>query len=498
MRYDVAMLPIPQRIRDIDSTLRAAGYDSFLVGGCVRDLILEKQPKDWDLTTNANPEQIQSLFSDSFYENDFGTVGVVSDETTDETLRVVEITPYRLETTYSDHRRPDEVRFGTSLSEDLKRRDFTMNAIAYDLNKGQFIDPYKGQEDIRDKTIRCVGNANDRFQEDALRMLRAVRFTAETGFACNAETFSAIISNVFLMKHISKERIRDEFTKIIVSREPMMALATLERIGMLGFIAPALLESVGVEQNKQAHKYQVWEHLLRSLQHGADRNYSLAVRMAALFHDVSKPQTKRDVLDKHGNVIDSTFYGHEVIGARVTRETLQQLKYPKDLIDKVEKLVRWHMFLSDTEQITLSAVRRLTRNVGKDLIWELLDLRTCDRIGSGRPAENPYRLRKFRAMVEEALRDPLSVGMLALDGSDIMRECSIVPGPRIGWTLHALLAEVIEDPSNNTAEILLKRAKELLKLPDEELKRLGEQGMDRRSEEDDKIIREIRGKHHVK
>lgn len=497
MRYDGHMLPIPQHIKNVDAALRAAGYDSYLVGGCVRDIIIGRQPKDWDLTTNATPEQIQEVFPDSFYENEYGTVGVVSDETSDPALKVVEITPYRLESTYTDHRRPDEVRFGTSLLEDLKRRDFTMNAIAYDLYKGQFIDPYKGHEDILSKTIRCVGDASDRFSEDALRILRAIRFTAETGFACNTETFDAIVSLKFQLKHISKERIRDEFLKIVASKEPMLALGLIQRLDILGFIAPVLRETVGVEQNKQAHKYPVWEHLLRSLQHAADKGYSNEVRMAALFHDVSKPHTKREIHNGKGEIVDCTFYGHEVIGARVTRETLLDLRFSKDFVEKVEKLVRWHMFLSDTEQITLSAVRRLVRNVGKENIWELLDLRTCDRIGSGRPIENPYRLRKFRAMVEEALRDPITVGMLAVDGGDIMRECAILPGPRIGWTLHALLADVLENPSLNTAEELTKRAKTLLKLGDEELKARGELGMDRRSDEDDRLIKEIKGKHKV-
>lgn len=492
------MQPIPERVKEIDSTLRKGDFESYLVGGCVRDLIIGRKPKDWDLTTNATPEQIQALFSDTFYENAYGTVGVVSDETDDETLKVIEITPYRTETTYTDFRRPDAVKFAKTLDEDLGRRDFTMNAIAYDISKGHFIDPYKGQEDIQAKLIKTVGSPIDRFTEDALRMLRAVRLSAELGFACNAEAISAIFGNVFLLKHISKERIRGEFIKIVLSDSPMSGLAMCEKLGMLEFIAPVLRETVGVEQNKQAHKYDVWEHLLRSLQHAADKKYSLEVRLAALFHDVSKPQTKREIRDRQGKVVNCTFFGHEVIGARVTRETLLGLQMPKNMVEKVEKLVRWHMFLSDTEQITLSAVRRVIANVGKENVEELMDLRTCDRIGSGRPVENPYRLRKYRAMIDEAMRDPISVGMLAIDGNSLISEFKMEPGRKIGLILHALLGEVLDDPQKNTKEYLLKRAEELIVTPETELVVLGERGRVAKAEEDEKIIQEIRGKHNVK
>jgi tRNA nucleotidyltransferase (CCA-adding enzyme) len=493
-----AMQPIPNHVKEVDAVLRKAGFESYLVGGCTRDLLIGRKPKDWDFTTNATPEQIQALFPDTFYENDYGTVGVTSEETEDPTLRVIEITPYRTESAYKDHRRPESVQFGTSLLEDLQRRDFTMNAIAFDISKGQFIDPYKGQEDIAARLIRCVGNPGDRFSEDALRMLRAIRLAAELGFACNTDVIEAVTDNMFLMKHISKERVRDEFVKIVLSKSPMLGMGMCERLGMLEYIAPVLRETVGVEQNKQAHKYTVWEHLLRSMQHAADKEYTLEVRMAALFHDVSKPQTKREIKDKQGNTINCTFYGHEVIGARVTRETLEGLQFPKSFVNKVEKLVRWHMFLSDTEQITLSAVRRVVANVGKENVWELMDVRTCDRIGSGRPVENPYRLRKYRSMVEEAMRDPISVGMLAIDGNDLISELNIAPGRKIGLILHAILAEVLDDPTLNTKETLLKRAEALSNTSDEELKALGEKGMIKKEEEDEKLIQDIRGKHKVK
>ncbi len=496
MQHDYA---IPEEVGVISDTLQKAGYDAYLVGGCVRDMLLGIKPQDWDLTTNANPEQIQELFPHCFYENKFGTVGVVNDDATDETLKTVEVTPYRLEGTYSDFRRPDEVTFSQKIEDDLKRRDFTVNAIGLSLpigerevKKGHIVDLYKGQDDLKDKLLKTVGNPSERFTEDALRIIRAVRIAAQLGFTISHETLEAITLHVKLLENISKERIRDEFIKMLMCPEPMMALIMCQRLGILKYIAPELEYSVGVDQNKSAHKYTVWEHLLRSMQHAADKGWPLEVRIAALFHDVSKPETKR-MVGSH----DCTFYGHEVVGSRVTRKILERLKFPVKLIEKVTKLVRWHMFFADTEQITLSAVRRLIVNVGKDNVWDLMNVRACDRIGTGRPKESPYRLRKYHAMVEEAMREPVSLNMLKIDGKRIMEVTHETPGPKIGYALYALFNEVIEDIAKNTPEYLEKRAVELVSLETSELKKLGELGKSTLEDEDDKKIKEIRGKHRV-
>lgn len=483
---------IPQEVSLVAETLEKAGFEAYLVGGCVRDLLLGKKPRDWDITTNANPEEIQALFPHTFYENKYGTVGVVNDGVEDETLETVEVTPYRLETGYSDHRRPDEVRFASRLEDDLKRRDFTVNALAMDL-RGEVIDLYEGQKDLKDKIIRTVGEAGERFGEDALRMLRAVRFATELGFTISAETMQGILLHVKLLANVSQERIREEFEKIIMSKEPMVGLVMCEKLGILPYISPELVRSIGVEQNKQAHKYTVYEHLLRSLQHAADKNWPLEVRLAALFHDISKPETKRVSVSG-----ETTFYGHEVVGARVTREALLRLRFPMKLIEKVCNLIRWHMFFSDTEQITLSAVRRLIANVGKENIWDLMNVRACDRIGTGRPKESPYRLRKFHAMIEEAMHDPISVSMLKIDGRRIMDVTRETPGPKIGHTLHALLEEVLEAPDKNRAEYLESRALELMKLDIGELQKVGEAGKEAKQSEEDKILKDIKGKHGVK
>lgn len=478
---------IPTPVGEVLEGLEASGFEAYLVGGCVRDLLVGREPKDWDITTNAKPEEIQEIFPDSFYENTFGTVGV---KTGSEDLRlsIVEVTPYRLESQYSDNRRPDSVTFSNKLEDDLARRDFTINAIA--LSKGQIVDLYKGQQDLASKTIKTVGIPEERFGEDALRILRAVRFSAELGFSIESETALAITKLGESLKNVSRERIRDEFVKMIMSDSPMLGIVLLQKLGLLHHVSQALEGMVGVSQETQAHKYDVFEHSLRALQHAADKGYSLDLRLAVLFHDIAKPHTKRMVGKK------ATFFGHEVVGARVTRETLENLRFPRETIEKVTTLVRWHMFFADPDQITLSAVRRIISKVGEENIWDLVNLRKCDRIGTGRPKEEPYRFRKYQSMIEEALRAPLSVGMLKINGADLI-ELGVEKGPKMGFILHALLEEVLDDPEKNTPEYMKKRALALYNLPTEELEALGKAGKSKLENEDEKAVQELRKKHHV-
>lgn len=482
---------IPKEVSTVSESLRKAGFEAYLVGGCVRDLLISREPKDWDITTNATPEQIQSLFPDSFYENDYGTVGVKTGSE-DARLAIVEVTPYRTESEYSDKRRPDSVAFGTSLREDLARRDFTVNAIALDESQGHVVDPYDGQKDIKDRLVRAVGNANERFNEDALRMLRAVRFVAELNFGIDGDTASAISENSKHLSHVSRERVRDEFVRILQSKQPMNALVLAWQLGILEYISPDLIRGVGVEQN-QAHSYDVFEHNLRTMQHGADKDLNFDIRLAGLFHDVSKPETRRWSEEKK----QWTFHGHDVVGSRVTKKILEDLRFSRETIEKVTKLVRWHMFFSDPEQITLSAVRRMIVNVGEENIWDLLNLRICDRVGTGRPKEQPFRFRKYKAMVEQALRDPISVKMLKTNGEHIMDTFHVKPGPAIGHVLNALLEETLDDSMKNTEEYLDTRTAELLKMPEEELRALGEAGKQRREAAEDEEIQHIMEKHHV-
>lgn len=486
---------IPPEVSRITETLEKAGFEAYLVGGCTRDLILKKKPKDWDVTTNATPEEIIKLFPKTFYENSYGTVGVVNEETEDPTLHVVEVTPYRLETAYSDFRRPDSVVFSKTLADDLKRRDFTINALALKIENDKtetLVDLYEGEGDLKQKVIRTVGTPDERFGEDALRILRAARLATELGFTINTETAESIKKNGHLLQKIAKERIREEFNRILMSTEPMKGIQMAHEFDILKYIAPELEQGIGVEQT-QAHAYDVWEHLLRSVQCAADKEWPLEIRLAALFHDIAKPETRRFSHETK----QYTFYGHEVVGSRVTRKILENLKYSKKIIDKVTVLVRWHMFFTDTEQITLSAVRRMIVNVGKENIWDLMNVRICDRIGTGRPKENPYRLRKYKAMIEEALRDPLTVGTLKIDGKSLIEVTKISPGPRIGHILHALLEEVIEKPELNTKEYLEQRAQEMAELPEAELKKLGEKGREAKAQAEEENIKDIRKKYNV-
>lgn len=484
-------LAVPDEVLHVANGLEGAGFEAYLVGGCVRDLIIGRKPKDWDITTNATPEEIQKIFPETFYENVYGTVGVVG-ESEDPTLKIIEVTPYRKESAYSDARRPDSVLFGVSLEEDLKRRDFTVNAIAYRPKTGDMVDQHGGHEDIEKRLIRAVGEPSVRFREDALRMMRAVRLSAELNFAIEQKTAEAIHAESEQLGKISKERIRDELTRIVGTSEPMQAIFIAQKLALLKHIAPSLELGIGIDQN-QAHSFDVFEHLLRAMQHAADKEWEFIVRLAALFHDVGKPDTRRWSEEKK----DWTFHGHEVVGARITKKALRDLKFSNDIVEKVTNLVRWHMFFSDPDKITLSAVRRMIVNVGQENIWDLLNLRICDRIGTGRPKEQPFRFRKYKSMVEEALRDPISVGMLAVNGADLMEHLEEKAGPRIGWMLHALLEEVLEDPTKNTKEYLSEKARVLSTLEDKTLREMGKAGKEAKEEAEGVELASIRAKYHV-
>jgi len=499
---------IPKEVSQVTSTLEKAGFETYLVGGCVRDLLMsqilsgvegDRKPKDWDVTTNAKPEQIMGLFEKTIYENNFGTVIVcVPHETfnTDvscETMWQIEVTPYRTEAKYSDFRHPDEVKFSNNLTDDLKRRDFTINTLALDSN-GHLMDMFEGIKDIKDKTIRAVGNPDDRFTEDALRMLRAVRFACQLNFSVSYETMESILKNTNLIKEISFERIRDEFEKIIMSENPASGIVMLQKFGLLKNIIPELEEGIGCEQSGE-HIYDVWNHLLHAVQHAADKNWPLEIRLAALFHDIGKPKSRR--LAETKGKKKYTFYGHEVVSTRMAKKIMERLKFPKQETELVEKLVRNHMFFSDTELITLSAVRRIVAKVGVENIWDLMKVRECDRVGM-KKKEAPYRLRKYFAMIEEALRDPISVGQLKINGEFMIKELGIAPGPRMGWILSALLEEVLDAPEKNTVKHLSDLAKSLNMLGDEELKTLGLRGKEKKEELEEKEVAKLHEKHGVR
>ena len=448
---------LPKEVKNIIEALESAGFEAYAVGGCVRDFVLRNvkglsiEPSDWDITTNAKPEEIQKIFKKSVYENDFGTVAI-NTESKNETLKIIEITTYRIEENYTDKRHPDEVKFTTKLEDDLARRDFTINAIAYDGKK--FIDFFDGQKDIKNKLIRTVGNPDKRFNEDALRLLRAIRFAVQLNFAIEPETAKAIKKNANDLVAISKERIRDELIKIIMTENAKLGIEMLREFGLLKHILPEIEEGFGVGQNKH-HIYTVWEHNLLALDWAVKHNYKLENRLASLLHDVGKPKTKR------GDGLDSTFYNHEVVGAKMTAKILERLKFPKKFIEKVVLLVRYHLFYYNVEEVSESSVRRLVKNVGPENMDDLLEVRIADRKGSGVPKAEPYKLRHLRAIIEKVSRDPISVKMLKINGDDLMAMLKVDPGPKIGFILNILLDEILDDPEKNGKKYLSEQAKKL-------------------------------------
>ncbi|MEK7452768.1 MAG: HD domain-containing protein [Patescibacteria group bacterium] len=449
--------------------LNKAGFEAYAVGGCVRDFLIGKEPKDWDIATSALPEEIQGLFSKTIYINKFGTVTVFI-----ETFQI-EVTTYRIDADYSDKRHPDSVEYTKNLKEDLKRRDFTINAMALG-SSGEIIDPFDGQKDLKNKEIRAVGNPEDRFKEDALRLMRAVRFASQLNFKIEEDTEREISLLSGNIAFVSKERIRDEIVKIVISDNPKYGFDLMLKLNLLKFVIPETFSGVGVGQNKH-HIYDVYEHNINALQYTAEQKYSLEVRLGALFHDVAKPQTKQ------GDGYNSTFYNHDIVGAKITRNIMKRLKFSNEEIDKVVLLVRYHLFYYNVDEVSESSVRRLVSKVGLENMEDLIKVRYADRIGSGTPKAEPYKLRHFKYMIDKVSKDPISVKMLKINGADLMKLLDIKPGPKVGLILNALLSDVLDDSNRNHKEYLEKRVKELNEFSISDLS-----GMVKKSEESIEII----------
>jgi tRNA nucleotidyltransferase (CCA-adding enzyme) len=461
---------IPKEVKEVINIFHQEKLEAFIVGGCVRDSLMGKKPEDWDLATNAEPEKVKTVFENkgykTFYENDFGTVGILLiSEKKRSFSDIVEVTTYRTETTYSNKRHPDKVRWAKTIEEDLSRRDFTMNAIAIKiekLGKIKTIDPYNGVDDIKKKKIKAVGDPEVRFSEDALRIFRAIRFATTLDFEIEPLTMEAIRINASKILDISKERIRDELMKMISSKRAAEGIELLRSASVLKYIIPEIEEGYGVGQNKH-HIYDCYKHNLLSLDYAAKKNFNYHVKLASLLHDVGKPRCKR------GNGPDSTFYNHEIVGANMTEKILERLKFPKKDIDKIVKLVRCHLFYYNVGEVSSSSVRRLVRRVGSENIEDLLKVRMCDRIGSGVPKAEPYKLRHLKYIIDKVSQDPISVKTLKVSGSDIIESLNLKPGPKVGWILNILLNEVISDPKKNKKEELLSIAQKLNKLENKEL-----------------------------
>lgn len=436
------MITFPQ---SIINTLKKASFEAYAVGGSVRDMIQGRPTKGWDFTTNATPEEILKVFPDSFYDNQFGTVGIKMPDD------IYEVTTYRSEKGYKDHRHPDVIRWGKSLKEDLSRRDFTINAIAYDGKV--FIDPYHGQEDLRNKIIRAVGDANARIEEDALRMLRSVRIASELGFMIEPATLAAIKTNAHLIGDISAERVRDELLKILASPFAADGILLLKQTGLLKIIIPELDAAFTIGQKSPArhHIYDVGTHSVMALKHCPSKDP--IVRLATLLHDIGKVKTfaiKNDVI---------TFYNHEVVSTKITKNILARLKFSRRDSEKILTLVRWHQFTVDERQ-TDSALRRFIRHVGIENLNDMLALRIGDRLGGG-AAETSWRMELFKKRLEEVQKQPFTVADLKIDGFDVMKALNCKPGPIIGKALNDLFSEVEAGKIKNERGALLSRLNHL-------------------------------------
>jgi len=448
---------IPEEVLKIYKKITENGFEVYLVGGSVRDLILKRKIKDWDLTTSATPEDLLKIFTDGFYDNNFGTVGVPVE--LDNQKKVVEVTTFRTETEYTDNRHPKNVAWGKTLEEDLSRRDFTINAIALKIGEKdifELIDPYLGEKDLAKKIIRAVGDPNLRFKEDALRLLRAVRIATELGFTIEEKTWEKITEDAKLIQHISSERIRTELLRILASDNPYEGVMLLKDSELLEFILPELLEGVGVSQVRPGrhHKDDVFTHNVLALKFCASSDP--IVRFATLIHDAGKPRVATK--DKEGLVI---FHNHEVAGAKMAAEICDRLKFSKKEKDKIVMLIRWHMF-SVNENQTDAAIRRFIRKIGVENVKDMMDLRVGDRLGGGTQTAESWRLKLFKEKIEKQLQPaPFSINDLAIDGNDIMKTLQIKPGPKVGEILQKLFEEVDEDLSKNNKEFLLNRIKEL-------------------------------------
>lgn len=439
------MIKLPKEVAELMNVFKKNKYQIFVVGGAVRDLLLKKNPPaggtNWDFTTDATPEQILKMFPDAFYNNIYGTVSIPKDKI------IFEITPFRKESNYLDSRHPEKIEWATAVEEDLSRRDFTINAIAFDGKN--IIDPYGGQKDLFNKLIKAVGDPDKRFSEDALRLLRAVRFTAQLGFLIEDKTKKSIQKNASLITKISWERIRDEFLKILESDHPAEGILFLKNTGLLLYILPEVDVCFSIPQKspKRHHIYDVGTHLVMALKHCPSQDP--ITRFATLIHDIGKAKTFRK--DEKTALI--TFYNHEVVGKRQTEKIADRFKLSNKQKGKLVTLVAEHQFtVSETQ--TDKAVRRFIRGVTKDYLQDMLDLRTGDRIGSG-ATPTSWRLDLFKRRLIEVQKEPFKVSDLKISGNDIMETLEIKPGPKVGEILKKLFDQVVERKIKNEKQALL-------------------------------------------
>ncbi len=438
---------LPESVRQILEKFTKAGYEIYIVGGAVRDSLMGRISNDWDFTTNATPEEILKVIPGGLYNNDFGTV--FTDNPDDPDIPH-EITTFRKEEGYSDARHPDKITWGKSLEEDLARRDFTINAIALEVKgeKQEVRDYYNGQKDIENKLIRAVGDADQRFNEDALRMMRAVRIGAELGFVIEEKTLEAIKKNSKLIGKIAKERVKEELFKILSSPNPYDGMVLFRNTGIMEEILPELEKCFGVEQKSPGrhHIYDVGTHLLMSLKNC--KSTDPITRFATLIHDIGKPATYKKL--ENGTI---TFYNHEMVSTKIAENIAERLRFSNKEQDKFVRLVRWHQFTVDENQ-TDSALRRFLKNTGLENVEDMLSLRVADRLGGG-ARETSWRLEEFKKRIIEVQKQPFSVRDLKINGTDVMKKLNLKPGPEVGKILNDLFEKVVEKKIVNKKEELL-------------------------------------------
>ncbi len=441
---------IPDYISTILNRLEEEGYKSYIVGGSVRDLILGKTPHDYDITTSATPDEIQRIFKDFktlAIGKQFGTVVVVQGENN------TEITTFRLEGKYLDGRRPSEVSFSDDIYEDLSRRDFTINAIAYNEKEGT-VDPFNGQKDIEDRIVRCVGNPIERFREDHLRILRAVRFSTQLGFEINKDTYNACKDLSSSLNGISVERIREELFKILLSENPSYGIRLMKDLNILEIVIPELIDAVGFDQKNPNHDKDVFEHIMCVL----DKTPPiLSVRLAALFHDIGKPHTLS--IDEKGI---GHFYGHDKLGAKIAEKILLRLNLSRELIDKVTIMIKEHM--SHHNNMKDRGLKRQISRVGKDNIFNLLELQKADRLCSSDDVDITFlfeREKETRRILDS--NEPYEKSHLKIDGNDII-DLGFEKGKIVGEILNYLLERVMKNPELNEKEKLKEIIRERYKI----------------------------------
>ena len=434
------LIHLPEDVKAILHTLQEAGYEAYAVGGCIRDSLLGRRPDDWDITTSAKPQETKALFGRTIDTGiQHGTVTVMRHG------RGYEVTTYRVDGEYEDGRHPKEVTFTASLKEDLRRRDFTVNAMAYNEEDG-LVDLFGGRQDLEQKIIRCVGEANERFEEDALRIMRAVRFSAQLGFSIEERTKEAIRGHAERLRQVSAERIQVELTKLVISPNPDFLRIAWET-GITAVVLPEFDRLMEQPQNNPHHCFSVGEHTLHAMQ--AVRP-DKCLRLAMLLHDVAKPLC----LTTDAEGIDH-FHGHAQKGERMAAQILKRLRYDNHTTELVSRLVKWHDVAIAPEK---KAVRRAASRMGKELFPLILEVKAADLAAQSdyQRAEKQEWLEQLRSLYEEIERegDCLTIKDLAVNGRDLI-QAGITPGPQLGLALQQLLEIVLEDPEKNTREYLL-------------------------------------------